>query len=137
MVELVKVTGCKDPHRWYADYVGMTFVRLKDFMSPAGTSEWKVRTLDGTSNFIQTCDGHIVESLPLVTGPENKTKDPDMEKIYHECKVFSQVLKNYLNSNYNYNAGSEGQTAAISALNALESELDGVLGVIRAKVDIP
>ena len=101
MVELIRVTGCKDPHRWYAKLIGQTFTRLADPPSRGGL-EWKVRAHDGYSNFILHEDGEIVESLPLVGDLQIDApgRIPDVREIRLASKSFLALVSKTLNEKY-------------------------------------
>ena len=124
MVELIKVTACKDPQRWYSDYVGMTFVRLKDFLSPPGTSEWMVRTVDGHSNFIQCCDGEVVESLPLV----ETLPSQNLNELSFHAKQFAAILTRTINTNYE--SLEEYRADLLKELINLEDDIDVLLDTL-------
>ena len=129
MVELIKVSGCKDPSRWYAKFIGQSFMRLADHSHREGV-EWKVRTNDGHSNFILHDDGEVVESLPLVgdlqIDPATKLAPrPDMRKLRYEATSFKSFVSMMLDKKYD--SLSDHYPDVLESLVVLEEDLKDIL----------
>jgi hypothetical protein len=129
MVELIRVTGCKDPMRWYAKLIGQTFPRLVD-QSQHKSEEWKVRASDGYSNFILHSDGEIVESLPLVGDlqidpPPLLATIPDLREVRLAAKSFKALVSRTLDEKFD--GMLDHYPDILESLVALEIDLDEIL----------
>jgi len=62
-MKMLRITGCNDPQRWYADMVGH-IVPLGRDTSPG---EYQSKEPGGYINFVQHCDAEIVEVTNLRT----------------------------------------------------------------------
>ena len=60
-MKTILITGCKDPHRWYANHIGESFPHLPD-PDEERCREWKTREPAGYTNFIQFTDGEIKDT---------------------------------------------------------------------------
>ena len=57
MTTKIKITGCRDPRRWYAGLIGQTV----PYLNEASNGEWKSRQPGGPVNFVQYYDGELIE----------------------------------------------------------------------------
>ena len=60
--KMVRITGCKDSHRWYSNMIGQTV----PYLGTTDTGEYKTREPSGMVNFVLVGDAELVEVSPDV-----------------------------------------------------------------------